>query len=375
MPPTQTISDLISTYAPKSDGNDTEGYIRGVVDGMNRNGFDPPVEVPTTPEEPLAITFGKVPRPAYQNRVIANSQAWADQGQRTIRAAVWHRMYGSLWGTDEYFRGEAIKKALTDYGVGVSATDGAAQAGVILMWNDPLGRRSPHASGPVDNPIGDGAKFIEYWPINRDAVSIEVSGSGGTAFDAKARKAVVDLTAYYADQYGKLLASQGKQFDYSNWPYVPHEDNRSFVIWHGEVNGDKRGTCPGAVVESQTASMIAEIGEILKRYQADGVVAEPPPPPPPPPPAEPDIVPGVDWGIAYRCFGEAFKDQALVLTKGGPLSTLYLERCKETGDWPALTNYWPYEDKRRYFRFSNGWLAIDPPGADVPVRWIESEAA
>jgi hypothetical protein len=338
------------------------------------NQSDPPVEVPTTPEEPMAITFGKVPRPVYQNRVIANSGAWADQGQRTIRAAVWHRMYGSLWGTDGYFRGEAINKALTDYGVGVSATDGAAQAGVILMWNDPLGRRSPHASGPVDDPIGDGAKFVEYWPINRDAVSIEVSGSGGTALDAKARNAVVDLTAYYADQYGKLLASQGKQFDYTNWPYVPHEDNRSFVIWHGEVNGDKRGSCPGAVVESQTASMIAEIGEILKQYQADGVVTEPPPPPPPPPPVEPDIVPGVDWGIAYRCFGEAFKDQGLVLTKGGPLSTLYLERCAESGEWPAFTNYWPYDDKRRYFRFSNGWLAVDPPG-DAKVHWIESEAA
>jgi hypothetical protein len=337
---------------------------------------DPPV-YPAEPEEPIPmpITFGKVPHPKYTNRIIANSGAWADQGQRTIRAAVWHRMYGSLWGTDGYFRGEAINKALTDYGVGVAATDGEANAGAILMWNDPNGRRAPHASGPVSDPIGDGAKFVEYWPINRDSVSIEVSGlSGGTAFDAKARKAVVELTAYYADRYGKLLAEKGIQFDYTNWPYVPHEDDRSFVIWHGEVNGGKRGTCPGAVVESQTAAMIAEVGALLKQYQADGVQPAPIPDPVPPPSPAPEIVPGVDWGIAYRCFGESFKDQGLVLTKGGPLSTLYLAHCKATGEWPALTDYWPYEDKRRYFRFSNGWLALDPPGADAPVHWIEEAA-
>lgn len=50
---TVTIADLISVYAPKSDGNDTEGYIAKVVAGMNRNGFDPPVTTPATPEEPV----------------------------------------------------------------------------------------------------------------------------------------------------------------------------------------------------------------------------------------------------------------------------------------------------------------------------------
>lgn len=48
----ETISDLIYTYAPPTDGNDTEGYIAKVVAEINRNGFDPPVTTPSTPAEP-----------------------------------------------------------------------------------------------------------------------------------------------------------------------------------------------------------------------------------------------------------------------------------------------------------------------------------
>lgn len=276
---TKTIADLISTYAPKSDGNDTDGYIAGVVAGVNRNGFDHPVDTPSTPAEPgeqeppVAVTFGNVPHPFYQDRYISNSRAWDDLGQRGAKCVVWHRMYGTLWGTDGYFRGEAAGKALTDYGVGVAATDGGGQAGVILRWNDPLGRRAPWASGPVQNPVGDGAKFVNIYGINavnRDGVSIEISGDGGTAFDAKARAAVVALTAYFADQYGKVLAAKGKQFDYTTFPIIPSEDNRSFVCYHGEFYDGKRNSCPGAVVTAATNGMMDEITAILKEYQTKG---------------------------------------------------------------------------------------------------------
>ena len=287
---TVTIADLISVYAPKSDGNDTDGYIAKVVAGMNRNGFDPPVTTPATPEEPVPgeeekpmaeLQFGRVPHPVYQDRYISNSTAWNDLGKRGAKCVVWHRMYGTLWGTDSYFRGEASGRALTDYGVGVSATDGANQAGVILRWNDPLGRRAPWASGPVSNPTGDGAKFVNLFgvnAVNRDGVSIEISGSGGTALDAKARAAVVALTAYWADQYGKVLAAQGKQFDWTTFPIIPSQDNRSFVCYHGEFYDGKRNSCPGAVVEAATNGMLAEVKAILKQYQAATVTPDPVPP-------------------------------------------------------------------------------------------------
>lgn len=283
---TVTIADLIGVYAPASDGNDTEGYIRKLVADINRNGFDPPVTTPSTPAEPVeqepsmaTPVFGRVPHPLYQNRIVTSSRAWDDLGPRTIRAAVWHRMYGTLWGTDSYFRGAAVTKALTDYGVGVAATDGAQQAGALLRWNDPNGRRAPWASGPVNNPTGDAVPFLDRYGvngINRDAVSIEISGNGDTALDAKARATVVALTAYYADQYG---------VPWDAFPAVPGED-RSFVMWHGEIYDGKRNSCPGAVVMAATDGMIDEIKVILKRYQAasapvdpaDPVYAKPQPP-------------------------------------------------------------------------------------------------
>lgn len=261
---TSTILQLISTYAPKSDGNDPDGYSEEVSEIINRNGI--------TKEVPVALTFGKVPHPTHSKRIITNSTAWNNLGQRQGRAVVWHRMYGTLWGTDTYFRGEALNKALTDYGVGVSATDGASQAGVILMWNDPFGNRSPYASGPVQNPIDDGKKFVDLYgvsAVNRDGISIEISGNGGTALDAKARASVVALTAYYADQYGKRLAAAGKQFDHTTFPYIPSENNRSFVCYHGEFYDGKRLSCPGAVVTAATDGMIAEVRAILKKYQTD----------------------------------------------------------------------------------------------------------
>lgn len=223
-------------------------------------------------EEPMPdLVFGTVPHPFYQDRYISNSTAWNDLGKRGAKCVVWHRMYGTLWGTDGYFRGEASGRALTDYGVGVSATDGAGQAGVILRWNDPLGRRAGWASGPVNNPIGDGAKFVNLYgvnAVNRDGVSIEISGNGSTALDAKARAAVVALTAYWADQYGKVLAAKGRKFDYTTWPFVPDEDNRSFVCYHGEFYDGKRNSCPGPVVEAATDGMFAEIKALLQQYQA-----------------------------------------------------------------------------------------------------------
>ena len=275
---TVSISDLIYTYAPPTDGNDTEGYIAKVVAEINRNGFDAPVATPATPEEPTTSNsmsldkepvvatkpiFGKVPHPPYQRRIVTNSTAWNDLGKRTIRAVVWHRMYGTLWGTDGYFRADGSYKALTDYGVGVAATDGNDQAGVILMWNDPDGRRAPWASGPAQSPVGDAVPFINRYGVNgvnRDAVSIEISGSGGTALDAKARAAVVALTAYYADQY---------RVPWDSFPAVPGE-GRSFVMWHGEIYDGKRNSCPGAVVMGLTDAMIEETKAILKRYQTMG---------------------------------------------------------------------------------------------------------
>lgn len=214
----------------------------------------------------MAITFGRVPVPVHEKRLVLNSRAWNDLGPRTIRGCVWHRMYGTLWGTDGYFRGAAVDRALTDIGIGVAATDGAANDGRCFMWNDPRGRRAPWANGPTQNTRDDGKLFVDRYgvnAVNRDLFSIEISGNGDTPLSPKARQMVVAWTAYWADQY---------RVSHETFPAIPGEGGRSFVIWHGEINGGKWGTCPGPVVESATNAMIAEVKALLKQYQEGAAV-------------------------------------------------------------------------------------------------------
>lgn len=229
------------------------------------------------------IRYGQVPHPAFTIRDIPGSinTAWDDLGPRTIRGVVWHRMEGSLWGTDAYFRtgGEngGAARARTDYGIGVLLTDGTANAGKILRWTDPRGKMSPWANGRLSAPYGDGLAFYKRWGvtgINRDLVSIEISGQGKTALDPQARLAIAALTAYWADQY---------KVPWDVFPQVPGE-GRSFVIWHQEFTKGTGKLCPYEVVISETDALVAQAKSILRQYQTQ--VAPTPTVTPQPIPAE-----------------------------------------------------------------------------------------
>jgi hypothetical protein len=168
-------------------------------------------------------------------------------------------MQGNLLGTDVYFRIPTVA-ALTDYGIGVKSIDGAALDGVIYRWNDPYGYQSGHASGRVIAPWGDGLKFVQKYGINavnRDQVSIELSGNYGTALTDKAREAVVALTAHFADQYG---------IPWDQFPIAP-QDGFSFVRWHQEFTGPQEKECPGSVVMRETEALFELIRGRMKQYQ------------------------------------------------------------------------------------------------------------
>ena len=228
------------------------------------------VEIAGKESEPMAVTFGNVPHSVHQRRIVENSRAWNALGERTIRGVVWHRMIGSLWGTDQYFRTEAVGRALTDYGIGVAARDGADHAGELLMWNDPRGPRSPWANGSLSSPYGDGLAFYNRWGttgINRDLVSIEISGNYDTPLDPDARSTLVALTAYWADQY---------KVSWETFPTVPGEE-RSFVIWHQEFTIGTGKICPGQVVMGETSALIAQVKELLRNYQTSAPVPAPDP--------------------------------------------------------------------------------------------------
>jgi hypothetical protein len=308
---------------------------------------------------PDVITYGRVPLPAMQDRIVTNSTAWDDLGARIIRGVVWHRMLGTLLGTDGYFRGEAADRALTDYGIGVG-TDGAND-GVVFKWNDPRGRRSPWANGPVSAPYGDGKAFVDRYGVNasqRDLVSIEISGQQTTPLTEKSRQAIAHLTAYWADQY---------RVPFDQFPAVPNE-NRSFVIWHEELTYGTGKRCPFEVVKDETNALIERTRAILQRHQTSG---EPMPVPPTvPPPAGIDYPDHLDKGLMERMFGSVVGEDGVSYAyseaETAVVSNLWRETYGPHG-WPPLTAVWSYENgARRYFRFGAG-PTIFVGDDDVPV--------
>ncbi len=230
-------------------------YLSETINRLNRYLASPsaPPPPPTDTGGPSPVTFGRVPRPAVQTRLIQASTAWNNLGARTVRGVVYHRMLGSLWGTDSYFRTGALNSALTDFGVD-------AQSGETLCWNDPHGSRAPWASGPWNGVAGDGGDFVARYgvnAINRDLLSIEVSGNYDDTVSEAARSQIAHLSAYYADQ---------AHIPWSSYPKNP-QTGLVFTYWHNEFCGQGYKPCPGAVMMALTPDLIARTKQVLKQYQ------------------------------------------------------------------------------------------------------------
>ena len=210
---------------------------------------------------PENIFYGNVPKPRVKEQHLnyANHPMIGySPAPIVVEGVVWHRMIGSLWGTDSWFK---AGKAATEYGVGVGSVDGAGNAGTILEWIDPAnGHYFGHSSGPVSNPYGDGKRFVDRFGVGRvnpQTVAIEISGDYDTPLDQAARGAIIQLTAYFADQRG---------IPWHDFPIVPGQA-RSFVHWHTEFTRGTGKICPGNVVMGETSELIRRTAEYMRGYQ------------------------------------------------------------------------------------------------------------
>ena len=306
-------------------------------------------------EELMAITFGNVPHPPFEDRPIKKPEGFGqnDLGQRKPKGVVYHRMIGTLRGTDYYFR-LPTTGALTDYGVGTAFTDGAVDDGVIIRWNDPRGRQSGWASGPWENPAGDGRAYVAKYgvdAINRDLISIEISGRQYTdPVSDKCVESVAQLSAYWADQCRVPWSS------YATSPATA----LVFTYWHNEFQAHK--PCPGAVVMQLTDRIIARTKDILKSAQ-EGTAPVPP-------------TPGVqypafmDKDIATRMFGSVKGEdgKTYAYSEGQSISSLWLAEFGAWG-WPAIKEVWSYDNgARRYVRFEAGTIFIGADGKPVVME-------
>ena len=215
-----------------------------------------------------SLVFGRVEYPSVVQRHLPASNPYVvASGAPAIPDAVfWHRMVGTLWGTNNHFHNGY---AATMYGVGVVSIDGIDDAGKIIEWIKPGIGWYGESSGPAKGPYGDGAALIAEVgvnSVNRVSVAIEISGNYDTPLDEPARRSIVALTAYWADQ---------KRIPWHQFPIVPGTQ-RSFVIWHQEITGPAYKACPGWQVMNETSALIARVRDVLKAAQT---ITEQPKPP------------------------------------------------------------------------------------------------
>jgi hypothetical protein len=231
-----------------------------------------------------ALKFGNVKHPAYVDRLIPNSEngAWDDLGPRRGIGVCQHSMVGSLWGTDGWFRRGAASNGLTDYGIG-NSTDGAQWDGVIIRWNDPLGRRSGWANGGSDGLEMDGPLYVRTLgvnAINRDLVSIERSDGGdtNTPMSAKQFASICSLTAHW--------------FDHATVGFDVFPMNKAFgIVTHLLHLEFATKTCPHHPVVSRIDEIQDRVRAILKAGQTLADIGDPIPPVTPPKPNHNDWSP------------------------------------------------------------------------------------
>lgn len=231
----------------------------------------------------MALQTGKVPWPGHLvvDRYIADTDSWSPAGPRNIVGTCIHRMDGPLGSADYHFRDRSPQGganggdtgALTDFGIGgILEPD---LDGMIYQWNDPFGNRAPWANGPArEDPQGYGLDFLsQYVPegsedlVNRDLVSIELSGWAGVLWDGTPDPNH-DPTPMTPKQFESLCWLVAFFHDSAGVPHDAFPINPALgvvtCLEHREFAGKE---CPFSVVIGLRERYFARVKEIMKHYQ------------------------------------------------------------------------------------------------------------
>lgn len=241
------------------------GYQQKVVEWGNKL-------FPNLPDQGVTVNtiiFGKVPHPEFIRHILAPGVRKAGDGWDAgpyqpgpRKGVVRHRMVGSLYGTDSWFRNPGT--GLTHYGVGVGAIDGPDHDGEIIQWVDPNSRVAPWASGKWQRAgeEGMGDLLVEKYgvgAINGALFAIEVSGQYDTKVSDKAIESIAQLQAYWADQ---------AKIPWDKYPLNP-VTGLGFEYKHDDFQNEK--PCPGSALKAVFPDITRRTKAILKHYQESEV--------------------------------------------------------------------------------------------------------
>lgn len=335
----------------------------------------------------MTYQFGNVSHPPFVDRLIPDREtmAWDDLGPRRPVGACQHSMLGTLWGTDGYFRRGTKSTGLTDYGIGGS-TDGAEWDGVILRWNDPLGKemaisrggasgyvspdRAPWANGGSDGLEGDGPAFVRRLgvaAINRDLVSIERSdgGSVATPMSRKQFESICALTAHWFDRARVP------------WDQFPLNPAVGIVTHMMHFEFATKG-CPFPPVVDRIDEIQNRVRDILRSGQT--VAGEVTPSPQPRTPHRPWWPQGYDLDQVRERFGKLTRHREGVPPTDAPfdargvISNAWIARGVEeqrtVPQLPRAFDWWELEGSNDrqidVVTFGDGWTLMRP---DRYVAW------
>lgn len=366
-----TLAQFIARYAPAFDGNDPTAYARLAAEEINAMpllGTGDPA-APLDPWRPLAyprMRMAIVRKPgenagftrvaSRRSRIVGVCDHITD-GDPGGDEIEWYRAFFATGGERQW-------DALVDT---VIARDG--EIGVLNDWRDDNngGTRSPWANGwGSEGPglEGPGVRFYAQYPaINDVLVSKEhVARSGQSLTDAQIASSIA-LTAAVAQEV---------KCPYDTFPIHPGKRNVDISEYHTAF---AKKACPTPYFINDVRPVILrEVVAILTKHQT-GSTNPPAPPPDPPPPAEPVYPFGFTreameffWGTLRRHDGQSFR-----FDPKGPLSLLWLDRCRQEGKFPEAES-WSLFGGRDVVQWEGGWTAIREPGANAAWYWLDKGA-
>jgi hypothetical protein len=323
---------------------------------------DPPVEVPTTPEEPIPMpnVYKRVPHPPYIDLPVSKPSGGGygytqiPTGSRRIVGVMNHETQGR--GTGPWYRdffscpnGDRCSDALVDYLI--------QRDGKIYRLNDPRNNRSPWANGGTLGLEGDGPAFYARFGatgVNNALISIEFEKTDGENYTEAQVQSGGLLNAYWHDQ---------DEQDWDTYPYVPRYSCVTSLA-HYEIGTTNCGQ--GELDDIGKLQAVAK-GEMKKwQTQADGP-SVPEAPEVPEQPEIPTLPGGLTVAEAAKRFGTLTRHAPDGSTKvmpfdpKGPISLSWLHRCVETGEWPQAQDWWALSDSGKALdivTFSNDWQMI-----------------
>lgn len=366
----KTIGDLNRRWAVDRD----DDYGGKLAERANKlvAAMDPPIEIPSTPEEPvegepMQNVYRRVPHPPYIDLPVSKPNGGGygytliPIGSRKIVGVMNHETQGR--GSGQWYRdffscpnGARCSDALVDYLI--------TRDGTIYRLNDPKNNRSPWANGGPLGLEGDGPAFYARFGasgVNNSLISIEYEKLDGEDYtDAQVQSGGL-LNAYWHDQDDQ---------DWEQYPYVPRYGCVTSLA-HFEIGTTNCGM--GELDDITKVQSVAR-GE-MKKWQTQASPEVPSTPSTPTVPTQPTIptLPGGATVLdATKAFGTLTKHTPDGKTKVAPfdptgvISLSYVHRCVEEfglaySQWPKAEDWWALTDSGKTLdivTFSNEWQLI-----------------